>query len=72
MEATPVQNQVSVKEVGVLPDGVKFLTIGLYDDYIKMPIALEYEGVQYGRTGWNSDKYEVYYKDSKKTATIIK
>ena len=72
MNATEIKKQVSVKEVCTLPDGVKLLTIGLYDDYLQMPTALEYEGVVYGRTGWNSDKHEVYYKDNKKTATIVK
>lgn len=72
MQAKIVENQVSVKMHGTLPNGVKFLILDLYGDYLQMPMALEFEGVQYGRTGWNSESHQVYYRDDKKTATVLK
>jgi hypothetical protein len=72
MIAKTITNQVSVVESGVLPDGVKYLTLDLYNDYLKMPVSVEFNGVQYGRTGWNSDSRIVYYRTDKKTATILK
>ena len=71
MTATIKTNQVSIKSHGILPDGVKYIELGLYDDYLTMPVAISFEGIDYGRTGWNSEKHIVYYRSDKKTGTII-
>lgn len=33
-----------------------------YDDYKSLPRVVEYQGVLYGKTGWNSDTCQAYYK----------
>ena len=47
-------------------DGVNILTgrCSSTDEYFAMPEAVEYEGKHFGKTGWNSDVSQVYYKDN--------
>jgi hypothetical protein len=32
-----------------------------YDALTLLPVAIEFEGRRYGRTGWNSDRHVAYY-----------
>lgn len=70
MQATPIENAVIVAQAYKL-DGVSYLEISLisdsgqgdvtYQDYKALPNALEFEGVTYGKSGWNSDSFKAYY-----------
>jgi hypothetical protein len=33
-----------------------------YQDFKKLPLAIEYGGHRYGRTGFNSDRFRAYYR----------
>jgi len=39
-----------------------------YDEYRALPAALRFEGQLYGRTGWNSDRGQAYYRAGHKVA----
>jgi hypothetical protein len=70
MQATPVQNAFPVKRSETLPDGVKVVILDCAGsiEYNHSPKALEYDGELYSRTGWNSDRYESYYRTDRKVA----
>ena len=70
MLAKPLENALSVRSVETLPDGVKVVTLDCRDaaSFSRTPSALEYDGEVFGRTGWNSDKCVVYYRNDKKVA----
>lgn len=68
-------NVVQVLSCEALPDGDKVLTIPVndgWDSVRKLPGGLQYEGIAYGFTGWNSDTNVAYYKTSKKFAKECK
>ena len=73
MQATPIQNALTVRNAETLPDGAKVVTIDVADymNFINTPHAIEYDGQVYGRTGWNSDKFVAYYRTDKKVARVI-
>ena len=64
MQAKPIQNALTVKSHETLPNGVEVLTLDCTDfaAFKSLPAAVEYNGSQYGRTGWNSDRYVAYYR----------
>tara|TARA_R110002096_G_scaffold188696_3_gene368651 strand:- start:942 stop:1181 length:240 start_codon:yes stop_codon:yes gene_type:complete len=70
MQAKPLENALSVKSMETLPDGVKVVTLDCRDcaAFGRTPSALEYDGEVFGRTGWNSDRFVVYYRSDKKVA----
>jgi len=67
MLAKPIQDAIAIKEACTLPDGVKLVTIDVadYAGFARSPHAIEYDGELYGRSGWNSDRYEVYYRSDR-------
>jgi hypothetical protein len=74
MHATPLKNAITVRQFETLPDGVGVVTIDCADyiGFIRTPHALEYDGVVYGRSGWNSDKCCAYYRSDVKPAFVAK
>ncbi len=68
--AAPVTNSINVKGAYTLPDGVYLVELDCADQDAlkKLPAAINYEGKQYGRTGWNSDANVAYYRTDKKVA----
>lgn len=60
----PLWNAVNFVTHQTLPDGIGLLTVGCtdYADFVMAPPALRFEGKVYGRSGWNSDKCESYYR----------
>ena len=69
MQAKPVKS-VSVVYGETLPNGVKVLVVPCenFDNLKRLPSALDYDGLRYGRTGWNSDKCVAYYRTDHKVA----
>lgn len=35
-----------------------------YNDFARLPQAVEFQGKLFGKSGWNSDNNEAFYKDS--------
>ena len=70
MLAKPLKDALQVRRAEKLPDGVGVVMLDCrdYDEYRRTPSGLEYGGVVYGRTGWNSDKHIVYYRTDAKPA----
>ncbi len=67
MMARPTHGAIAIKEACQLPDGVRVVTIDVadYEGFARSPHAIEYDGELYGRSGWNSDRYEVYYRSDR-------
>jgi len=42
-----------------------------YDEYTRIPSAVSFDGRQYGKTGWNSDRGVAYLKTGRPFATCI-
>lgn len=42
-----------------------------YDDYERLPNAVELDGRMYVKTGWNSDRGRAYYKTGRPVAKAI-
>ena len=63
--ATPVQG-ILVREVQTL-DAVTGLRCAIvscdgYKAFKALPVAIDFHGVRYGLTGWNSDRFIAYYR----------
>lgn len=43
----------------------------MFCEYQKLPSVVEFEGIVYGRSGWNSDTGEAYYKPDVVVARIL-
>lgn len=63
-QAKPLHNMIPVLWVDTLPNLVKVAHVRCLDhkDLESLPNAIEYEGVVYGRSGWNSDILIAYYR----------
>ena len=49
----------------LLPGGTGILELSLadgFDSFKDLPPVLEYQGLHYGKTGWNSDKMVGYWR----------
>lgn len=70
MLAKPIQDAMTIKTASTMPDGVKVVTLDVADyvGFIRSPHAIEYDGERYGRSGWNSDRHEIYYRSDKLVA----
>ena len=74
MNVTPVTDALTVKRVEDLSDWYvgsnRFVVLecGDYDAFRSLPRAVVYDGEVYARTGWNSDRREVYYSNKMKVA----
>lgn len=71
--ASPVRGAVEILGQVHLPNGEIELIVPCedYDVYRKLPAAVEFQGVFYGKAGWNSDIGNAYYR-SGKTYAIAK
>ena len=70
MEATVVKGMLAIRCVDILPDGVSCLTVDLpagdvdgwaYSSYEALPVVVRFQGRQYSKAGWNSDRGVAYY-----------
>lgn len=61
---------LSVVAAETLPNGVKVAIIPCenYANLKSLPQAIDYDGLRYGRTGWNSDRCIAYYRTDCKVA----
>lgn len=61
--AKPVVGAIVIIAIGhVEGDCCLTTTCPDYDSYKQLPNAVEFGGEVYGKTGWNSDHGEAYYK----------
>ena len=70
LNATPIQGSIEIVNWQVLPDGDMLIEIARMDyDHLKtLPAGILHEDVEYGRTGWDSDRCRAFYKSSRKFA----
>lgn len=56
-----------------LPNGVQVVTVPCndYSDLYRLPPAVEYKGVRYGMTGWNSDRHVAYFRTDANLAEVL-
>jgi len=69
--ATPIQNAIQIQSAGQFAgnDGhYAVVPCADYDAYRDLPAGIEFEGREYGLTGWNSDTCNAYYRTSRKFA----
>lgn len=54
-------------------EGEFYLVTGCadYDNFRQLPGAVAFEGRRYGRTGWNSDSNQAYYKANAALAVAL-
>jgi hypothetical protein len=54
-------------------EGDKVITVNCrdYDHYSRLPECVSVEGELFGKTGWNSDKCNAYYKTNMRLARSI-
>ena len=72
LTAQPV-NALPIIEAQTLPNGVKVLLVPCidYDALRALPAAVAFEGVKFGRTGWNSDSHVAYYRNDALIALVL-
>lgn len=74
MEANVVRGAVSLARVDELPNGVRVLIVAHgvndYAGYLDAPAALEYAGAVHGKSGWDSDRGQVFYRSDARTARV--
>lgn len=63
MNAQPT-NDVVVRDFQKLPNGEICLIVPCYgyEHYESLPLVVTLLGLRYGKTGWNSDNGEAYYR----------
>ena len=54
-------------------NGVSCVVLRLrdYDDLANVPSVIEYEGRLHGKTGWNSDRMEVYFRTDANMVRVV-
>lgn len=64
---------ISVLEVQEF-QGVRVLITSCtsYEEYKSLPKAVKFEGMVFGKTGWNSDTGRAYYRTDALIARVIK
>lgn len=72
--ANPAHGIYEVDRIWTDDDGHRWLHFRLdapfdYDQVKALPKVMEYEGEVHVRTGWNSDRGEVYYRNHMPTTT---
>lgn len=73
MTVVEAQAIESIKVVEEVVNGEIYCLIASVDscdEYLGLPNAVSYSGKSYIKTGWNSDRYEVYYKPGTGFATF--
>lgn len=65
---------VSVLRVEALPNGVVVILTPCadYNVFNSLPFGIEFEGGIYGRSGWNSDRGEAYFRSDYNTAKAVR
>ena len=70
MQAEVVKGMLAIRCVDTLPDGVSCLTVDLpagdvdgwaCSSYEALPVVVRFQGRQYSKAGWNSDRGVAYY-----------
>ena len=69
MQAQPIDNAITVTQSGHI-DGIRWLYVDCdnYEHYKTLPQAVDYQGLVYGLTGWNSDRCIACYQTNAKLA----
>jgi hypothetical protein len=64
---------IHVRGVEKLPDGVVVLVTHCNDhgEFVSLPRFVIFDGVAYGKSGWNSDRKLAYYRTDVKRAKPI-
>lgn len=75
MYATPITNLLKIDAIQGKNEILVVKLEGdhsqMYDAYRHLPVAVEFDGKRYQKTGWNSDECEAYYKQRGLFAQII-
>lgn len=71
--AKTVQDLYAINRIETLPNGVKVLILSVADfnEFKQLPQALEYEFQVYGKSAWNSDRNECYFRTDKRLARTV-
>lgn len=70
-----ITNSVVVARHDKLPDGTECLATNNtyqydYEGYIAAPDVLGFDGIVFGKSGFDSDKHLIYYRSDKRIATF--
>ena len=70
---TVALERITIVSADRLPDGVHVVTVDCDGPsaFARLPRALMFDGREYGRTGWNSDRFVAYYRTDAKTAEAL-
>lgn len=74
MEKAKIINNVClVDSFETLPNGIGVLMVKCDDSdcFLSLPKALSYKGKQFGKTGWNSDRYIAYYRTDRELCFAV-
>ena len=67
--ASPVENLIPIKRVEHAPPSsssslvVVVVVCADCEAFKGLPVAIDYNGTRYGRSGWNSDRFEAYFRN---------
>ena len=62
----PIIDAIFVSDVYTLPDGVKVAEIpGTHAEFMNAPVAIEGNGVAYGKASHNSDTFKIIYRSDR-------
>jgi hypothetical protein len=66
----PIPDSIEVA-AHYLHEGIGYLEVQIvdYDSVKALPAGLSFEGRQYGKAAWNSDRFVAYYRTDKNFAT---
>jgi len=70
-KATPISDALPVLVAETLPNGVRVVTVPCadWDAVSRLPPAVAFEGREYGRTGWDSDRRVAFYRTDARLAS---
>lgn len=76
MTATVLSDMIRIERHEPLWDGIEALTVKMpvgadYTEYMAMPDCLEFRGRMYGKSCFNTDRWEYVYRTDKVLARII-
>ncbi len=74
MNANRIKDVVAIKHAGTMPNNERYLIADCtdFDVYKTLPEAVEFQGEEYVKTGWNSDVQNAYYKNGRPIARAVK
>lgn len=74
--AQSVPTAITVTEVRWTDEGKEKISLEVpcadYDALVMLSTVLSYNGLLYGRTGWNSDRCVAYYQSGVTIAHVVK